>query len=852
MGAPPDYKVVSRHTPFTGISSANSTAGDVTAATEMVNVNFDTTTDEKDATLVLRPGLKKLATFSEPFRALVPYQELVVLGANASNTLSARAAAAAPGMGLCTEKSAYIFMPVLLTLANPLQHRIAFSNSVLYVDGVLVSISGSTVTGLMTTLSAYSITLDTYTTQNGFSTKYWPTEAEATDSILLSSLMDVNSSGLRLELVGRSLLPTCLSSAANDTRENLPIAAKFPVYRASLYPWLFAIGPTGFSTGLPMFCDGAFLGASSLVAAASTVTGNGAGTNYYEFATQAIYDASQSTSQYATSQEPASYVIGPLSARKTLASSVGEPFIWTITTTNSQRGFGCLSTDFLATNLVTTGLKRLVYRNGKPTTGLAKPGRISGTGSINGTNAGAIWLGGGSAGDYQSLTSVGSGLAGDYGIGINGYIRFWRTKAQTSAADAAAAPLYLVDDGVPATSTTSAGTYTSSTADASLTQVYLPRPIEPDNLAALPSLTTCVTYHQGRVVFGTYNGQLLFSLPDEPFNYSNVLRQQISDAKIMSLVSVNAELYIFSDDGIYILSGSVGTLDSTLQKVSTTTVSTEAFYNSSSATVMDLSVIFAGDDLGVYAVGNKIVRIPNIQLEAALPIVQGVNSQDDAVIASTLGTTTISRRRVAYSAADRKVFFGVIGSRNMDVLDAQFRWFKYTLPSPLVDISIIASKATFLLEDPSGSAVWQLDPTLSTDDGSSITFKYASQWEDLGDPRTEKQFAKIQVDLAQGVSQNGTLTVTTEYDYLPGKTGTTIDFPLRVDQGWGNNAWGTTPWGDKNQTSVVIPLTNEKHRSMRVIFEGTQNLAISGWSIEVIGAGAHAKNGVASSAPSGT
>jgi hypothetical protein len=218
--------------------------------------------------------------------------------------------------------------------------------------------------------------------------------------------------------------------------------------------------------------------------------------------------------------------------------------------------------------------------------------------------------------------------------------------------------------------------------------------------------------------------------------------------------------------------------------------------------------------------------------------------------APLIGSTgeALSRVRTAFITENSATVIGIVGQSVLHVLDSKLRWSQYSLPGTLRDVKDCGGHLTVLIGTGDGSEVWELDSTATADEGEDIEWRYASQWEDLEDPRTQKQFHALHVDLSEGASQNTELTVRTEYDYLPGKLGTEIDVALRVGQGWGNQAWGRAPWGDKNQTQVVVPLGNEKHRSMRVVFSGTKNLAISGWSIEAIGSGASAKNGTSSTA----
>jgi hypothetical protein len=841
MAAPKDYQVIKRKPPFLGLSLANEFAEEANSATVLSNVDFKQKQGApEDSVIGRRPGWYKLQGFSTKYTALTGYKE-------PASYLKEPLLSTLYGAQLYSSLGVDVWVPVVVaySCATPAVVAIRKTDVTPYfevtVNGVAIA-SPTTLTDFTTTLAGLGITIDTTYVS------YAVTGTTLGDYVLFSTVEVMESTAAGLVISGRAKIPTYpVASFVSSSTALSQVFSEYPTSKTEINPFtsVFCLANTFFPAGQTPYANNTSLGGSvvsdgqfvfqpnmtraydpSLLA----LTG---GASYYGVALQPIYTVFPSASNLVAGQYAPSTYLGGL-GRFTVGAGT-TPITWSL----SERSIsGATNLDVFALSSFT-----MVGSSGVPSYLTDQGG--------NTVSGGMHYLRSVFQAALQGETTSG-GASGTVGI-VNSTIvagklssslryNLYRTKAQTTAALAAAAPLYLVVANI---APSSAGTYVDSVADGSLVTPYLPRPVEPEDRALTGDgfWHSCATLHQGRAVFGLMDGKIRYSLPESPFNSSTLSFIQVSDTQVRSVRSVNDLLYCFCDDGIYCISGSLGTLDSAVQKISERRLEAIAGGDYAVTKYKDSSIIFVGEDSTVYVIsGNSVVSVPKISITQPDKL-SSVVFTGGAVKAAE----PISRLRTAYSEVQDKWFCGQVGSNTLEVLEDNFQWTTWTLPSSLVDLHAIKGNIVALLSEDTGSALWELRPELSTDRGTAFPFKYASRWEDLGDPRTEKQFAKLQVDMtAVDSSQNSTLDVTIEYDWLAGKPGQKISFPLRVNQGWGNSPWGATPWGDKNQVNCVIPLSQEKHRSMRVIFESNINLAISGWSIEVAGAGAHAKQGVSS------
>jgi hypothetical protein len=832
--ASPGYKAISRRPPFTGLSSANKTAGDYSGATKAENILFSGSNDNS-VHIKARPGWRKLLSLSDGYTDIVEYQEPSIAH-NVADTFDSRSANVY-GLQLFGTKLS-ILLPARIGFRNaserPVQIRLTEQGTaVLSVAGYDVSATRptpgedtvTTFSSLVSILAEYGITSvdpDDYTKMS-VTSPLWPDVETGIASVSLSTIEEVTTSEKFFYIPCRGLFPVnsvALGSYVYGQASSLPKLA----YKAKLNQTDCVAGyPTSANKGSFQveglyFSNGHIFDPAHLVA--ETSASAAAGASYFNVAVQVrVFPFDADLGNGDESFQVAGDYYGPLSTRQ---ACVG---VSPITFSLSTGGVATLADKYVVDETfrvaVTSGSS--IYeangfsRHGRTLCQSSPPAYV--------VTAGAL--------DNRFLSAP---TTGPVAVGVK--VVFWRTKAQTSAEDAETAPLYKVAEAT----VNSDGVYIDSSADADLTEIYLPRPIEPE-MQGFSGRSTAAVLHQTRAVVGLENGLVVYSLPGEHLNFAPATMSLWFDEGIQALASDDTDLYVFTRSGIYTVSGSLGTLDASVRKISDLTLHQEVASCQPHVATSATDTFFIASDGYPYLIRQgAVARIGDTRTE--VKFFGSALNYNPAVADTNLTVTSgASRLLTAYVPKLSSFVFGQVGESTLSLYDSKLRLTTITLPDTLLDLCTASGKLIALLRDSSGTAIWELTENFKTDNGESFTFRYASQWEDLEDPRTEKTFARLHVDLAEGASQNADLTIKAEFDYLPGKPGVTKVYPLRDSQGWGNRPWGSFAWGDKNQAHISLPLTNEKHRSMRVLFESEQNLAISGWSIEVQGAGAHSKNG---------
>ncbi len=109
-------------------------------------------------------------------------------------------------------------------------------------------------------------------------------------------------------------------------------------------------------------------------------------------------------------------------------------------------------------------------------------------------------------------------------------------------------------------------------------------------------------------------------------------------------------------------------------------------------------------------------------------------------------------------------------------------------------------------------------------------------WQHEGDIFTDKSFVRLRVIHASASSQNYVLTTKIEKNWVDGVSiqESTLDF--RSGRGYGDGAWGEEAYGDPNETTQMMALTNQKALSVRAVFENsepTEFPSISAWEFEI-------------------
>lgn len=127
------------------------------------------------------------------------------------------------------------------------------------------------------------------------------------------------------------------------------------------------------------------------------------------------------------------------------------------------------------------------------------------------------------------------------------------------------------------------------------------------------------------------------------------------------------------------------------------------------------------------------------------------------------------------------------------------------------------------------------------DHSLGINFSYKSHWEAAGEPSVYKKFLRLKVHSLDGTigdfeTDKFSLNVTTEHDY---NQITESDFSLDFSggsEGWGGSAWGQFSWGEARLEQLSSKLSSKKAKSLRVNFSNNnilENILISGYELEI-------------------
>lgn len=117
-----------------------------------------------------------------------------------------------------------------------------------------------------------------------------------------------------------------------------------------------------------------------------------------------------------------------------------------------------------------------------------------------------------------------------------------------------------------------------------------------------------------------------------------------------------------------------------------------------------------------------------------------------------------------------------------------------------------------------------------------ISFKYASQWEALGEPSVLKRFLEVKIFLVEDYFNSDlSLNITQEINYI--KDDPRINFDVSaISGGYGQNQYGNSPYGDYADTTVRHSLNRDRVRSMRLVFNNAEdqtNVFLTGWELEI-------------------
>lgn len=477
-----------------------------------------------------------------------------------------------------------------------------------------------------------------------------------------------------------------------------------------------------------------------------------------------------------------------------------------------------------------------------------------------------------------------AGLAGTTAVSSGGSARLYRTKAGGSV-------FYVLGEFAFSEIDSFTTGYTDNALDATLTVQYADTATtrEPP-----PSVVHSICAHQGRVVALAssqdpfYSNSSLYNLfsvsvtSGQPctrytakasapfFSFSSATsKHYFPPSQYVSLPNVEGQTacaVVSKDNTLYLfLSGSVfyvtGSLDDSVSYTVNTLSSQVGCLDPASVCVVDQFIYFNSTR------GLARISGTQIDLDFAEPVQKYVKqatstacyvwkAQDLLLVsanAMTLSTVYSSNGLLTsqLSAANRNyadydpAFYTTDTARTL-VLDLSTgKWAAWNIDcySGAVEIEgeLLCLPAVKANSQAPVTVLRMSDRCNWTDTGVPFTARYYSEWYDAGVPAVDKSFNRAQIfstDTTEAGGQGFKLTVRTERDWQPGLTVDTFtdltDF--KVDHGYGEQAYDSQPYGDPELSEKVLPLSNQKAKSLRLVIENSEpnrNIAINAASIEI-------------------
>ncbi len=134
------------------------------------------------------------------------------------------------------------------------------------------------------------------------------------------------------------------------------------------------------------------------------------------------------------------------------------------------------------------------------------------------------------------------------------------------------------------------------------------------------------------------------------------------------------------------------------------------------------------------------------------------------------------------------------------------------------------------------AAVWLLDDKVALDRSEGFEMRFQTGWEDLGDVQRNKRPVRLQLLSGTEGTQNFSLDVKTEQDWLNNVPVDEFTASFKAGEGYADGGYGDAPYGDGNEAYKVYPLAGEKCKSIRLTLSNsdpTEHPLISGWSYEI-------------------
>jgi hypothetical protein len=424
---------------------------------------------------------------------------------------------------------------------------------------------------------------------------------------------------------------------------------------------------------------------------------------------------------------------------------------------------------------------------------------------------------------------------------------------------------YLVDE-IPLAEGSS---YTDSTSDATLVtqDVLIETAFTP---VAAPDMVVAATVHQNRaIVVGEY---LSASTRDNTpplissVFYTEPNTQEFTADNSFTVNTTNGDELVacFSHDGVLYIASTLSLWNVTGDLSSATSFSVDRIpsgqgvvSNCGFATLR--STLFALSRFGVftlaggvdYTIGtpvNPLIRqLSSEVLKRARLCADEVNGRLYVVLPGVnLDRTSTTTATTTFSTYQSMVRFVEETSATIVLVYDVIReaWYVYRPQTPVGGGIVALDGRVMCFPKRHEAPIVELNEDYKSDAWTPIEMEFATPWEDLDDTTTSKSFVRAQVLSTEETSQNFVLETTTETDWKAGRPVGEFNLSFMDGEGYAENAYATVPYGDPNVPDHVVPLTNHKAKSMRLVFRNddpAEKPTISGWVLEVAANSRNAK-----------
>jgi hypothetical protein len=418
-------------------------------------------------------------------------------------------------------------------------------------------------------------------------------------------------------------------------------------------------------------------------------------------------------------------------------------------------------------------------------------------------------------------------------------------------------------------------TYTDITTDAALVanDVYIETAFTP---LSLPNSAISVTAHQNRAVVAAVDHSTGSSGKQPPpatintvyYTEPNTLEFAVENSFVLDLAdgdsiaavfSYDDVLYVASERSLWLVTGDLGSATSfTVSKVigspgvvSNCAISAigDALFCLSRSGVFTLAGRTA--DFSVGAAVNPLIR----SLSASVLAQARLCADSDAGrlyvilpnVALSARTTASSIGSATYSTAQQGIPRATEQPDGSIVLVydiARGSWYEYRSKTPVGGGATVSDGDIIMFPKRSNCPITVLNDVYGYDAFAAFDMCFSTPWEDLDDTTTSKSFIRAQVLSTEETSQNFVLETTTETDWKAGRPVGEFNLSFMDGEGYAENPYATVPYGDPNVPDHVVPLTNHKAKSMRLVFRNddpAEKPTISGWVLEVAANSRNAK-----------